>query len=269
MFSQANVDCVVHLEADRLVERAAASAGVRLRIGFDVFGKTYLTHALPHTKKQGRMHEGHYCFQLLESLGVQPPPVLKPWIHLNPSSQVLAQRILNQCNVAHPYAVLHVSAHGEKARIPPNIMASIARWLIEHQNCGVVLVGNPVNEVDEQGFLRAIGGEASRIANLCGMTELSETAWILQRARVTVSRDSGPAHLAAAMGAPTLTLFAEPSPAKCAARWRPLGMHAYCMQNNIRKRWWESDRRFAKRNAAKFDEAAILAELQRALNKTR
>jgi hypothetical protein len=48
--------------------------------------------------------------------------------------------------------------------------------------------------------------------NLCGKTSWAELAKLLSRARIYVGHDSGPTHLAAALGIPTLALFAFTSP---------------------------------------------------------
>lgn len=267
MFKHAAIDCIVHLEADPDVEKAAVAAGVQYRVGFDLLGKADLTHALRHTKKQGLMHEAAYCFQLLACLGVKPPTVFEPWIQVNATALESAQHIMQQHNVSSRFAVLHLSAHGAKARIPTELMAAIARRLIERHDCKIVLVGVHQDAPETIAFLQALGERAERVIDLCGKTNLSETAWIMQQAIITVSRDSGPAHLSAAMDAPTLTLFAEPSPAKCARRWQPLGKRAHYIENDIQKHWWESDARFAKRNAAMFDESKIMTELERALTR--
>lgn len=265
MLKRAVVDAIVHLEPNRHVERAAVAAGIPYRIGFDLFGKSHLTHALPHTKKQGLMHEAAYCFQLLECLGIEQQDVYEPWIQLNDTGLGAAQELLQQHHVQSPFAVMHLSAHGTKVRISPVLMASIARRLIDQHGSSIVLVGAHPNQPEVEVFISALGNRAYRVVDLCGKAGLGETAWILQQAMIVVSRDSGPAHLAAAMGAPTLSLFAEPSPSKCARRWLPLGKQVYYIENDIRKQWWESDKRFAKRNAAMFDEAKILAVLDWAL----
>ena len=67
----------------------------------------------------------------------------------------------------------------------------------------------------------ALGAELARygVLDLTGRTTLPQLAAIARRAAFTVGNDSGPTHLAAATGCPTLALFgAESEPSRCAPR---------------------------------------------------
>ncbi|MGP3957778.1 glycosyltransferase family 9 protein [Nonomuraea sp. 3N208] len=60
-------------------------------------------------------------------------------------------------------------------------------------------------------------------ADLGGATTFAELAAVLERASVLVAGNTGPAHLAAAVGTPVVSLFAPVVPA---ARWAPYGVPA-------------------------------------------
>jgi ADP-heptose:LPS heptosyltransferase len=64
----------------------------------------------------------------------------------------------------------------------------------------------------------AVAGDAA--LDLGGRTTLAELAAVFSGARAVVAPNTGPAHLAAAVGAPIVSLFAPVVPA---ARWRPYG----------------------------------------------
>ncbi|MBP0493067.1 glycosyltransferase family 9 protein [Pararoseomonas indoligenes] len=71
----------------------------------------------------------------------------------------------------------------------------------------------------ERPLAEAIRAEAPGTLDLTGRTSLFELAAIARRAAVAVGNDTGPTHLAAAAGCPTLALFGEESdPARCAPR---------------------------------------------------
>jgi ADP-heptose:LPS heptosyltransferase len=57
--------------------------------------------------------------------------------------------------------------------------------------------------------------------DLGGATDLRQLAGVLAGARVAVAGNTGPAHLAAAVGTPVVSLFAPVVPAE---RWRPYGV---------------------------------------------
>lgn len=65
------------------------------------------------------------------------------------------------------------------------------------------------------------GGAAAAVTDLGGATDLAGLASVLAHARVVVAPNSGPAHLAAAVGTPVVSLFAPVVPA---ARWAPYGV---------------------------------------------
>ena len=58
------------------------------------------------------------------------------------------------------------------------------------------------------------------VVDLGGRTDLAELAAVLRAARVAVAPNTGPAHLAAAVGTPVVSLFAPVVPA---SQWRPFG----------------------------------------------
>jgi heptosyltransferase-3 len=82
----------------------------------------------------------------------------------------------------------------------------------------VVLVGGLA---DEEALAVARRGAGEGVAVVAGQP-LERVAGLLAEAAVVVANDSGPAHLAAALGVPTLALFGPSDP----RRWRPRGPRA-------------------------------------------
>ncbi len=70
------------------------------------------------------------------------------------------------------------------------------------------------------GPVSGSGGPAA-VTDLGGVTDLAGLASVLAHARVVVAPNSGPAHLAAAVGTPVVSLFAPVVPA---SRWAPYGV---------------------------------------------
>ena len=50
-------------------------------------------------------------------------------------------------------------------------------------------------------------------------------AALFEGAEIVISNDSGPAHIAAAVGAPTISIFGRWQPGLNAERWKPLGKY--------------------------------------------
>lgn len=93
--------------------------------------------------------------------------------------------------------------------------------------------------------------QAARFSNMTGQTALAELPALLATARVVVGNDSGPLHLAAAMGIPTLALFGPTDP----ARYRP-----YPGDN-----WFNRIVRAPRGNMEFLSPEAVLASIQEML----
>jgi len=65
-----------------------------------------------------------------------------------------------------------------------------------------------------------VGGKAS-VVNLAGRTSVKEVVELLRRASVVISNDTGPGHIAAAMGVPIVMIFGPTNPSRVCPYGRP------------------------------------------------
>lgn len=110
------------------------------------------------------------------------------------------------------YVVLHPGASVTARRWPPRRFAALARRLAA-DGTEVVVTGGP----DERALTAAVSAAAGG-ADLGGRTDLAGLAEVLAGADAVVVGNTGPAHLAAAVGRPVVWLHAPTVPA---ARWHP------------------------------------------------
>ena len=115
-----------------------------------------------------------------------------------------------------PYFVLHPGAAVAARRWPAERYAEAAR-LLATRGRRVVLTGGP----DERGLTGRIAREAPDALDLGGACSLPAPAGVLKGADVVVTGNTGPAHLAAAVGTPVVSLF---SPVVPAVKWAPHGV---------------------------------------------
>jgi ADP-heptose:LPS heptosyltransferase len=87
-------------------------------------------------------------------------------------------------------------------RWPPLRYAELATAL-QARSLACVAIGTSA----DKAAVEAIKANAPAVIDLCGGTTLLELAGILRRASVVIGNDTGPIHVAAAVGAPTLALF--------------------------------------------------------------
>ena len=84
------------------------------------------------------------------------------------------------------------------------------------------LIGSSHEREYVQNILNRVPHAADRIVNLAGETSLHDLIGLFSASRVLITNDSGPMHLAAAVGLPTVALFGPESP----VFYGPLGNHA-------------------------------------------
>ena len=118
--------------------------------------------------------------------------------------------------VAHEpgYLVLHPGA-SVPARAWPAERCAAAVEELSDAGWRVLVTGGP----GERALTAAVAG--TRGVDLGGALDLAELAAVLDGAAAVVVGNTGPAHLAAAVGTPVVSLF---SPVVPAARWAPYGV---------------------------------------------
>jgi ADP-heptose:LPS heptosyltransferase len=121
---------------------------------------------------------------------------------------------------SRPYAMLVPggSAHRLDKRWPVARFAELAE-LLRTKGLEVLVIGGP----QETPLADAMG----EVTDLTGKTDFAQIAALGARAALAVGNDTGPLHLAAAAGAPTIALFSDASdPALCAPRGKVRVLHS-------------------------------------------
>ena len=86
----------------------------------------------------------------------------------------------------------------------------LIKWLVSDCGLKVVLIGSIDDRPDGDEIQQATA--SGKVVNLAGRTSIREAAAILSCARVFVGNDSGPAHLAGAVGVPIVVLSGADDP---------------------------------------------------------
>jgi 3-deoxy-D-manno-octulosonic-acid transferase/heptosyltransferase-1 len=108
-----------------------------------------------------------------------------------------------------PLILVNAPAGWETKRWDVQKMAEMADRLISTYNAGLIYTGSTADAAYIDGIISRMRCPA---VNAAGMTTLKELACLIKKARLFVTTDSGPMHLAAAVGTPVVALFGPTAP---------------------------------------------------------
>ena len=135
------------------------------------------------------------------------------------------------------FVVVHLGAHGEKARLPDALITELLDWLQE-KGVGGIFIGTK-GEASAADVLIQSSCEGSGFMNLCGHLNVAQLVPLYEKAVAYIGRDSGPAHLASAADVPMFCYLPGGRPENSRTRWRPLGPNVTLLGPEGRARFWE------------------------------
>ena len=175
-----------------------------------------------------RMRDTHtidYNLALLEPLGVQAPASRAPHLHLPQVAREKADALRRDWKITKPYVILHPGSARREKLWEPGRWAEVIDHFGRNNDIDLVLTSGP--SPDEQANVAAIKSKAlQQIIDLSGKTNLLTLAALVNRARLLVTVDSAPMHLAAATRTPQVVLFGPTNP----FHWRPRESQALILQ---------------------------------------
>ena len=105
--------------------------------------------------------------------------------------------------------IIHTQARWGTKRWTSRKIAELADRLIERYGAHIIFTGA---EDDHPAIQELVGLMKHTAVNAAGKTALRELAYLVKHAKLMVTTDSGPMHIAAAMGTPVVALFGPTSP---------------------------------------------------------
>lgn len=157
-------------------------------------------------------HIFHYL-HLVAALGTKPEP-LAPLIAVT-DAEVVAVKA--KFNLPDGLLIgLNAGAeYGPAKRWPAERFVATAKALHARLRCGFVIFGGSADHALATEIAGALAGSGQRsavsVTNLAGRTSLRELCAALRACRVVLTNDTGPMHLAAAVGARLVGLFGSTS----------------------------------------------------------
>jgi predicted lipopolysaccharide heptosyltransferase III len=175
-----------------------------------------------------RMRDTHtidYNLALLEPLGVRTAASRAPHLQLPHVAHEKADALRCHGKIARPYIILHPGSARREKLWEPGRWADVINYFGRNNNIDLVLTSGP--SPDEQAHIAAIKNKLQQqVIDLSGRTDLLTLTALIGQARLLVTVDSAPMHLAAATRTPQVALFGPTNP----FHWRPQEGPAFILQ---------------------------------------
>jgi heptosyltransferase I len=151
----------------------------------------------------GALHVIRQNLALLSAVGVKTDVVAMP---LDVPSTVASQLVGEE--FSEGYIVLNGGAAWPNKRWPPERLGAVAAALYARFEMRSVVLWGP----GEQELATAIAAASAGTATLAPQTSIVDVLSIVRSARLVVSGDTGPVHLAGAVGTPVVGLYGPTNP---------------------------------------------------------
>ncbi len=190
----------------------ARLAGISIRLGYATDGRGWLlTHPVARPSQAKHLPLVRYFHGLLPSLGITSVESA-PALHTTPDEDARAVALLRNHGVGSTDVLIGLnpgSVYGTAKQWSFRRYAAVADRLVEASGARMVVFGGPGEE-----------GLGSRLAEtmttapivFSGKTSVRELMALLKRCRLLLTNDTGPMHVASALGVPVVAIFGPTDP---------------------------------------------------------
>ncbi|MBD3379390.1 MAG: hypothetical protein GF408_02895 [Candidatus Omnitrophica bacterium] len=204
-------DAAIDLRGDFRHIAAMAIAGIPLRISYGITGGGFLLTDEVHYDRKA--HETRKNLDLLLPLGVTVKES-SPAVFLSGKDGLAGDQLFAEEGIDGDIAVIHpFPGHCSKAW-DMREFGKVIEFLASKGFTVLVCGGEP--DRGKLGTRHAL----SEVKDICGKTSLGTFASVCSKAGIFIGVDSGPAHIAAAVGTPSVILF---SGVNSPGQWAPKG----------------------------------------------
>lgn len=211
----------------------AVLSGAHRRVGFGQESYPgFMTDSVPgaHWQSGDHLHEVDYCLKLSQAAGATITPVDRiPQLYVDSQACKEIGELLLQEDIQldRPIIACHVSSNnGQSKRWPIPYWVKLINCLISDKNMTVILTG----ATNDLPLIETILSRThEKPVNMAGKTSLTQLAALLQRADLLITGDSGPMHIAAAVGTPLIAIHGPTDPVKSG----PVSPYATVLRSDI------------------------------------
>src|SRR5205809_1369295 len=199
-----------------------------------------------------QMHTADYYLALLQPLGISAT-ANDPLLELPAAAQQLASSIIADQIRHQPFVIFHPGSARVEKFWEPERWADIIEFAAKELDLFPVLSGGSTEL--ERAHLTAIREKLhTTVLDLSGQLDLLSLAALIEYARLLVTVDSAPMHLASAAGTPQVILFGPTNP----FHWRPRKSPAAILFGESPEPLHHFQAREAKRPMKQISTAAVI-----------
>ncbi|RLV55491.1 glycosyltransferase family 9 protein [Aeromicrobium phragmitis] len=177
--------------------------GARHTVGTRTPDAAHLERVLPYHYYQNEF------MRALEVVGLAgaAPVSVEATLHVTASERRFAEDLLGQLGADRPIVGIHPGATDPRRRWPAERFAEVVSSALA-EGAAVVVVGDETDVPAADVIVAQAEHEApGRLRSLAGKLDLGELCAVLEACAVVIGNDSGPRHLAQAVGTPTVGIY--------------------------------------------------------------
>lgn len=198
-------DIMIQMQTSARANLAGACVKADIKLGWDKarardFHSLFMTHSIPATKQEHQV-QGHLSFARTLGLDADEPVWDFP---ISEENAAFANEMLPA--EQRTLLISPCSGHSYRNWLADRY-AAVADYAIDSLGMRVALTGSP-SELEASMGKAIEQSMTNKAINLIGKDTLPQSLALLQRADVVLSPDSGPVHLANALGTPVIGLYA-------------------------------------------------------------
>ncbi len=174
-----------------------------------LIGPRYRTSLLQISPKKGIHKKDEHLFRL-NGLGIEPL-CEELYVHIPKQDEESVKRLLGSEGIRRPFIIVSPGAKSHLKRWPEEHFARLCDRISSEMGLDIVFIGL----TEDGGVVERIAGKMKAGSfNLVNKTGIVALAALMKRARLVITNDSAPLHLARAAGSKVLALFGPTDPAR-------------------------------------------------------
>lgn len=224
-------DLALMLHPTNRVHLLAFLAGIKKRVGFNRKLSFLLTDKVEHKKQEGKKQELEYTLDIIRFLGIEPEDK-DLFMPIRKDSEMYIEDFLSKETLEGDdrLVALHPGASCPSKIWPTERFAQVADKLADEFKLKVVVVAGPDDLDIGRNLLSLLH---CPYIDATAKTTVSQLASLLRRCSLFISNDSGPVHIAAALGIPQVTIFGRAQAGLSPRRWGPTGKKDIILHQDV------------------------------------